>query len=522
MESVLRVLPFILPPLLGAVIGYITNALAIRMLFRPLEEKRILGIRVPLTPGIIPRQREQLAHSIARMVSEKLLTEDLLLARLHDPEFSASLERTVGSFTSDVLSGQRRTSVDQPDEPAREHLAQLVTQIVSGFFRSATFGRVVHQISESLASGALRTRAGRILPADEQLAAIVERVLDALVDGPASENVEDAVRRWVRAHLEFDTPLRGVLGDAAIERISAMVPAAYDPAVDALLSFLRQDSTREQLSIHGQKLLERILKRLNVFQRLLVSATQYDRNLRETMPAIVDDVIASIASATLNHENRARLINALQKKVREIGDTGVKSLLDRFDLHADDMLSRLFALAVDLLRRDDVRRRIGDGVRRFVDRHREATLGEIVQSLSGSSPEEVTADLVGMADRWIEDEGNRERLAARVVEFISARLSGPERTPLGDLIPLSADQKADMDRFLTERLQALVSRRVPEIITGLDVYTMVVNKINALDVESVEQLLLMVISRHLKWINLFGALLGSLIGGAQVLVSQLL
>ncbi|MFW6313862.1 MAG: hypothetical protein ACOC2N_08260, partial [Spirochaetota bacterium] len=67
-------------------------------------------------------------------------------------------------------------------------------------------------------------------------------------------------------------------------------------------------------------------------------------------------------------------------------------------------------------------------------------------------------------------------------------------------------------------LEALVERRVPEIIAGIDVYSMVVEKIDGLDVESVEQLLLMVIARHLKWINLFGALLGSLIGGTQVLI----
>ena len=50
---------------------------------------------------------------------------------------------------------------------------------------------------------------------------------------------------------------------------------------------------------------------------------------------------------------------------------------------------------------------------------------------------------------------------------------------------------------------------------------MVVDKINQLDVAQVESLLMMVIARHLKWINVFGALLGALIGLSQSLVSQL-
>ena len=51
---------------------------------------------------------------------------------------------------------------------------------------------------------------------------------------------------------------------------------------------------------------------------------------------------------------------------------------------------------------------------------------------------------------------------------------------------------------------------------------MVVDRINRLDVARVEQLLMIVIQRHLKWINVFGAMLGALIGLSQSVLSQLL
>ena len=47
---------YILPPLVGGVIGYVTNDIAIRMLFRPHSAKHIMGWRVPFTPGIIPKE----------------------------------------------------------------------------------------------------------------------------------------------------------------------------------------------------------------------------------------------------------------------------------------------------------------------------------------------------------------------------------------------------------------------------------------------------------------------------------
>ena len=45
---------YIIPPLVGGVIGYVTNDIAIRMLFRPHTAKHIMGWRIPFTPGIIP------------------------------------------------------------------------------------------------------------------------------------------------------------------------------------------------------------------------------------------------------------------------------------------------------------------------------------------------------------------------------------------------------------------------------------------------------------------------------------
>ena len=43
MDTALAILPWILPPLLGAIIGYVTNRIAIKMLFRPLNPKRFLA-----------------------------------------------------------------------------------------------------------------------------------------------------------------------------------------------------------------------------------------------------------------------------------------------------------------------------------------------------------------------------------------------------------------------------------------------------------------------------------------------
>jgi uncharacterized membrane-anchored protein YjiN (DUF445 family) len=90
---------WIVPPLVGAFIGFLTNVLAIKMLFRPLKAIRIFGIPLPFTPGILPRERHRLADSIGRMVERELLTPEILKERFASPEFREQFRRWLALYT---------------------------------------------------------------------------------------------------------------------------------------------------------------------------------------------------------------------------------------------------------------------------------------------------------------------------------------------------------------------------------------------------------------------------------------
>jgi uncharacterized membrane protein YheB (UPF0754 family) len=97
------VLLFTIPPIAGAVIGFVTNVIAIRMLFRPLKEIRFLGIRLPFTPGILPRQRHRLAQSIGAMVERELLTPEILRQRLARGDVRELIKNALSLFTEKFL-----------------------------------------------------------------------------------------------------------------------------------------------------------------------------------------------------------------------------------------------------------------------------------------------------------------------------------------------------------------------------------------------------------------------------------
>ncbi|MFQ5655538.1 MAG: DUF445 domain-containing protein, partial [Planctomycetota bacterium] len=64
---------FILLPVIGALIGWCTNWLAVKMIFRPRRPRSMLGFRIE---GLLPRRRSDLARSVARTVEQDLLSVD--------------------------------------------------------------------------------------------------------------------------------------------------------------------------------------------------------------------------------------------------------------------------------------------------------------------------------------------------------------------------------------------------------------------------------------------------------------
>ncbi len=76
---------------IGALIGGFTNHLAIQMLFRPYNPIYIKGRRLPFTPGIIPKRREELAVQMGKMVVEHLVTAEGIQKKFSDPGFIKEL-----------------------------------------------------------------------------------------------------------------------------------------------------------------------------------------------------------------------------------------------------------------------------------------------------------------------------------------------------------------------------------------------------------------------------------------------
>jgi len=94
---------YLLPPLIGAVIVYFTNLIAVKMLFYPRKPLYLFGHQLPLTPGAIPKGKARLAKSAGKIVQNELFTREDISGRLLTEEVEKPLiDKVMSILDSDI------------------------------------------------------------------------------------------------------------------------------------------------------------------------------------------------------------------------------------------------------------------------------------------------------------------------------------------------------------------------------------------------------------------------------------
>lgn len=90
-------------PAVGAVIGYFTNYIAVKMLFRPYKPVKIGNWTLPFTPGVIPRRKSDLARAIGNTIENNLLGGGDIRTMLASPEMCKSVAQGVWNEIEKLL-----------------------------------------------------------------------------------------------------------------------------------------------------------------------------------------------------------------------------------------------------------------------------------------------------------------------------------------------------------------------------------------------------------------------------------
>ena len=468
---------WVVPPLAGAIIGYVTNAVAIKMLFRPLREIRLLGLRLPFTPGILPRQRHILAEGIGRMVERELLTPEVLRERLNRPAVREEVQRSLSRHTAEILSTALEKSIfsaeNDPLPPGG--FRNLAANLVRNFFDSPVFDALCDALLAVCAGGGGKDQA--------ETAELPHASLRDILGEENLESFRPGLERFLDETLRSRSS--GVAGS-----LKEFMWAGYPRTISSLIAFLRREDIFRELTVQGGIILDRVINKLNVLQRLFISASQYDKTLEEKIPEIIDEFILRLEEILRDEAIKQRILN------------------------------RLYGMAAEFLSRNPGGG-ISRGISAFIIDCAALPLDEIFLRLSGEAPGKTLRRLImdKLSGRE-EDEG--ESFFRRLARIFLAR--NPGVTLEDFLFPdqaLREGKKEELDNLLTEKILAAGEKEADSLLKTINVRAMVTERIDSLDILQVERIVLDVMANQLKWINVFGAIIGAFIGILQPLLRLL-
>lgn len=240
-----------LPPVIGGVIGYITNDVAIKMLFHPRKPIYIGKWQLPFTPGLIPKEKHRVAKSIGRVVSEQLLNPDTLSNALTSPDILEKLRAALEKFVED-----NRTNEDTVDAtllrfaPAEvvdlnvDNIKTSLKALICSKLENMHFGEMaskhlLQKLNQSL-GGAVKGYGFGLL--DESLINVLAGNVGELLDKGLNDHSEEIVNALVDN--EADKLLCSRICDI-IEKYDEKIPSLINWIIRTYVSII--DSNLEQL-----------------------------------------------------------------------------------------------------------------------------------------------------------------------------------------------------------------------------------------------------------------------------------
>jgi uncharacterized membrane protein YheB (UPF0754 family) len=179
------------PLLIATLHGYGAAWLAVKMLFRPRQPIYLFGKRLPLTPGLLPKERDRFVTALSGMIANRLLNIEVLSAELGKldlaGEVTALAQREYAKYTNDEAMLRtitrhlgERLNVLSRDEASKRAMALRLHGIIDRETTDAGFFR--------------RLAAGYLMDV-ETLEKLIGKGLESAAEGVAeSESVRNAVR----------------------------------------------------------------------------------------------------------------------------------------------------------------------------------------------------------------------------------------------------------------------------------------------------------------------------------------
>ena len=287
------ILSIVLPVLIGAVIGYCTNYLAIRMLFHPYKAVKIGKWTLPFTPGIIPKNQSRVASAVGTAVSEQLLTKDVIYESFHR---DGSGKKLIAQMVSTVCESEKSVSEllppggtqDEILEGVRDYLARTIMEKISGLDMVLLTTQIGREAIDSLISN--RPFLSMFLN-DSTQNMIYEKLGQAAKDY-VDRNGEEIVRQFVTEYLAEmkEKPLREIIESTSQkEKVESLLSEVIEH-----LALRYGESLLDQVDV--KEITRRRIEEMQVdeVETLVLSVMKHELQAVINLGALIGAVIGTI------------------------------------------------------------------------------------------------------------------------------------------------------------------------------------------------------------------------------------
>ena len=246
---------YLIGPAVGAVIGYITNDIAIRMLFRPHQAKYIMGIHVPFTPGIIPKEKARIAGAIGKAVSENLMNREVLEKSLLSDDMLKKISNAIDEFVT-TQSGNDETieqfalhylSSDDINAMRSDVTGGIVKLVTAKLQNSDLGSSIAHMATEHVMEKTRNSLAGRlgaemfIQPLAQPIEKILAKHINEILQNNSQQMIQDLVNKEANELMGMTMSQLTTGRDEQVEQIKRGVLNAYRTIIIEHLPRILQD-----------------------------------------------------------------------------------------------------------------------------------------------------------------------------------------------------------------------------------------------------------------------------------------
>ena len=494
---------YIIGALIGAVIGYITNWLAIKMLFRPREAKYIFGMKLPFTPGLIPKEKSRIANKVGETVGTHLLNSDSLSKALKDDKIKAKFNEVAKEKINQVINSNS-TLDDSLKNTLGENYYALKGNMINNITKTILESIQEEEFKNKVKFYIVDSIKERLNKNPEKIIDFInsnkfrEVIINTLEEEKTRDIIGKALLKEVKTLGKEDLTIEEVIPENIKPYIEEYVKSQKDTLVDIIKNLLRDDEVSHKIKSAINDNIPSIVSMFlsgDVIYGKLVSLVDKSLSEEENKEYICDAALAFV------HES-------MKKKVSDVINNVGEEKLEVISDALGDKISKKLNTEENI---DSIISKLNCKISSF------NSYEEIIKVLFNDY-ENILIDNI---DSMISQIVNNNQLSGEISKIIEKVFDKFLQNSLNDICYNKQNLENSIMSILDNLYNDFVENKSAKVLEIVDISSIVEEQINAFEVDYAEEIIIGIANKELKAITWLGALLGGILGILSPLLSTI-